>query len=123
MRKIKFKAWSKKKKRWLGVNLQMSLVDGVLWWQFGYDIDVLSKEEAENIVLLQYTGLKDKNGKEIYEGDIIEFEGYDNGEVIFDEKIAGYVIRFPNGSAWRSFTTSVVIGNIFENKELMEKGK
>jgi hypothetical protein len=67
---------------------------------------------CENI-LMQCTGLLDKNGVEIYRGDIIEFPDGDIGEVIFDNGMFCTTVGcfIPNIE---------VIGNIYENPELLE---
>jgi len=94
--------------------------------------------------LMQYTGLKDKNGKEIYEGDIVSVKSiiYDTiepfekstkiefqifCEVIWCNKIAGYDLKKIDGDnkpdAWGFYNENVnpfeVIGNIYENPELI----
>lgn len=86
----------------------------------GFDEDDIHEDH----ILMQYTGLKDKNGKEIYEGDIIreasEERHWGNIEVIYHD--AQYI---PRSCQWslagfvRNYDIEV-IGNIYENKELLE---
>lgn len=79
--------------------------------------------------LMQYTGLKDKNGKEIYEGDIIETKNSYKFVVKWNDYCAmwaldgieGFMMKLPDGSILPQNECCKVIGNIFENPELLNQ--
>ena len=96
-------------------------------WNMGGWNDV----EIDPSTLGQYTGLKDKNGKDIYEGDIVKSISGKVGYVIFLQQEMGYVVVWDNcdtrlghrnrGEGYNYDGSIVVIGNIYDNPELLTK--
>ena len=72
MREIKFRIWDKEKKYFLNDDLFAITIAGKIVIPSKYDGKQMEYDDGSSVVLMQYTGIKDKNGKEIYEGDIIK---------------------------------------------------
>ena len=129
-RQIKFRAWDKEDEEWLE-RFYVSGYGDVMAVQGNYYPEEI--ESVENVVLMQYTGIKDKNGKEIYEGDVVNYFGT-KGIIKFGEfgvstdpgsgyqMVVGWFVE--NGLDCRSpGDEDEVIGNIYENLELLEQTK
>ena len=130
MKKIKFRIFNKKIKSYIDIHSSAIMID---------ELNNLN----DNLIVEQFTGLHDKNGKEIYVGDIILFQKFSNWDddsmkrhkatVIFKEgcfmwEILEFgkksVTYYANATEPLRNTNSIcgleVIGNIYENQELLE---
>ena len=136
MREIKFKAYAKAYNKIVNVDRLGLNSDGtaqeiiVAERELGeYDSDEWADLQAGEFELLQYAGLKDKNGKEIYEGDIVSFKSahsnYDYktiGEVVWYCGEAAFLVEC-NGEIFKHFDEIreiEVLGNVYENPELLQ---
>lgn len=125
-REIKFKFWDVNRK-------EMRLKNGADLFMLLSSL-VAYKESSKNLIFLQYTGLKDKNGKEIYEGDILKNRNKEKLlEIKWNETYGGYSIFFLEFTLNKLKVASSVkfkdlllveemevIGNIYENPELLK---
>lgn len=115
MREIKFRAWSPKFKTMVFMSL---LPTG--------DKTVQETYVYSETTLMQYTGLQDKNGKEIYEGDVVrvtdDVGNKDNIEMKWSSKRGNHMIGYWAGFSVldRKSEEAEVIGNIYENPELLK---
>jgi len=86
--------------------------------------------ETKDCELMQFTGLKTKTGVDIYDGDIVKYyqpyaKRYDTHIVLWDEKFAGFGLFENNNewckeSDWLKIQDIEVLGNIYENPELLK---
>lgn len=103
------------------------------WHYWGYIeeyphdfVSPIGKVEWDNRPSYQFTGLKDKNGKEIYNGNKIQDSTGDIGTVYWKENVAGFYCKWGDGSDMPlncgvAVDKCEVIGNIHENSDLLEK--
>ena len=118
MRQIKFRAKSIYTKEWVYGNLR-------IFGERAYISAVDSHAHSEVFLSTvgQFTGLADCNGKEIYEGDILEIDPttHIRGCVIWRDDLAQFVVNLADSKQWYSIVSIVVrvIGNIHDNPDLI----
>lgn len=125
-REIKFRAWLKKDKVMTGKVLQITDNPSVQYIKFdkiekweGNHLNNPTFADLRDVVLMQYTGLKDNNGTKIFEGDIVEVRNVGLCEVVFEN--GAFLIRKPsfNGLLHQYTLDGAVVGNIYINPELL----
>lgn len=123
-REIKFRAYSSHNHKMYPVSNIEWDIDGRIWVTAddGKNGIELIDEEAH---LMQFTGLKDKNGREIYEGDVLDIglRNQDGKPVVapvsYETYAAGYVLDNGGNGIWQRLTKDCeVTGNIFEDGDL-----
>lgn len=122
----KFRAWDKLDKEIYGV-------EEIHWYlgKFEFIGDGITFQRlADEVELMQSTGLHDKNGKEVFVGDIIKCTRGCPHEVYIEKEYAGtfiggmpavYLKGLNVGYAWTG--AEEIIGNIYENKDILEEKK
>ena len=132
MREIKFRAWLKEDKKMENVKT-MDFTDKTIRClkknEF-INAYLLRRVSFDDVELLQYTGLKDKNGKEIYEGDILFFRD-ENMKYVVVWQDAAFIIKsieirkYSEKMYWIDDVEICceIVGNIYENKNLLEENK
>jgi uncharacterized phage protein (TIGR01671 family) len=138
---LKFRAWNREGKRYvtdkesrylfLGINKGDGVFESVSDYETSFDC-------TEDYIVEQFTGLRDKEGREIYENDVVKFSVFERFREMESEKIK--VVKWVDGipGGWSPFhlhtvvedgfynyeiESPQVIGNIHENPELLEVSK
>lgn len=121
----KFRAWLKKEQK------MDNYIDHISWLEdelYCIGDGITYMVSAEDLVLMQSTGLVDKNGKEIFEGDILDYRGR-KALVRWHGSYASFIYRFVDelqnrNTEWKplylAYMKCEIIGNIYENPELLE---
>lgn len=129
-RLLKFKVWNKKKQEWHQFADALDLNNGAVYC-LGMDWETV----LEPSVVVQYVNMNDSEGREIYEGDILEYEypkydermsperkaQYGNKHVVaFHDEANDYFPGFSTSSTFNQYGAYKIIGNIFENYDIVE---
>lgn len=124
MREIKFRAWDNffKQMYYFDFENNIEVRSGHLW--IVHEEGAISSK-SPSIKIMQYTGLKDRNDKEIYVGDLVAVADYANWEglykIIWDEINLMYMLEDAYGDKEKmcEFEHYLIKGNIYENPELL----
>ncbi len=145
-RQIKFRAWVEEERRYQHGMHDWQDIINTIDLECGYRKSLFhlgNDSSVENVILMQYTGLKDKNGKEEYHNDLVRYEGKsfrgkDQGfiaEIKWDDEQANFYLELKKH--WGDFNPASsslknrmaihvwnkdleIIGNIYENPELLK---
>lgn len=147
-REIKFRAWDKEGKRWAHIDLDnwessVGPSATLTYAREGRAYDQLSLDNYDPFIWMQWTGLTDRNGVEIWEGDLVKYHRYKGSyelhQIIYEERAAAFLLfgatqasRHPvyvkylgdiakAGKDYdvRTYELCEVIGNIYEHSHLL----
>ena len=134
MREIKFRAWDEKEKCWVcGFAIHQNgmfsdwagckEVNGKCYADANWE----QLKNIPHIKIMQYTGKKDKNGREIYEGDLLQHPNGTIAEIKYSDDLAAFVaVYVRDGNTEMDYldkeivSKCKIVGNIYENPELLE---
>ena len=128
MQEIKFRAFDTRTKHFINLCREpeycydgyyfISPENGAVVEVFNDQSDTYPSICEEEFEVTQYSGVKDSNGKEIYEGDIIKKPNGEIEAVIFCDGV--FCVKNKNHPLWRIANNCEVIGNIYKNADLLE---
>ena len=128
MREILFRAKSKEDGKWIeGFPVRIYDYGGLVWDIHPFNTNFEITQSIDPKTIGQFTGLTDKNGKKIFEGDILDCKSgmYERCKVIFNEFCSAFQLKCADGFS-DFFLCSInhkemeIIGNIHDNHELLE---
>lgn len=131
--KPRFRAWDVLAEKMIDEILMISFVRKEIIGKFSdgstsVPLKFEDERNGEDVILMQSTGLRDKNGKEIFEGDILDYKGR-KALVRWHGSHASFIYRFVDelqkrNTEWKplylAYMKCEIIGNIYENPELLE---
>jgi len=125
-KQIKFRVWSNKQNKFIINECNKSTLFNI--WDWTIQMSTCLTYPIEDYIFQQYVGLQDKNGKEIYEGDILKCKGYNNWfdteGYCYNMEVKDIIVSSRESEASGFIYIPInreIIGNVFENSELLTK--
>ena len=127
-REIKFRVWDKVIEHMRYGYFPVKVDDYYKIWSFHSKSGGFFSKSEDQFELMQYTGIKDSKGRDIYEGDIIKDKRENIHQIRFIDGFASFRAFYSNtgdncalNQDWINTFEKIVIGNIYDNPELVKK--